>query len=183
MAADSIIQELGTEIYQPPLSNVRREVNYPDLTNPLHLTVLLIDCDIEIDMNGMLGFLENSTGRHLRQTAEALRLIGAPRSAALLESIQFCMTKHGVTWERLRGDFVGSTEYEISSFRGLHGEALNPFATEIGNLAGRFSLFNTHYSLEDAYSALCSYLDGRVEELRREIDKRKTPNVSAKRQD
>jgi hypothetical protein len=172
MDADGIIQELGTKIYEAPLSGVRSEENYPDLTNPLHLATLLIDCDTEVDMNGMLGFLENSTGRHLSRTAEALRLIGAPRSAALLESIQSCMTKHGVTWEGLRGDFAGGAEYQVTSFRELHGEALDAFASEVGGLAGRFSLFNRHYALEDSYGALCRYLDNRMLELRGEIDKR-----------
>jgi hypothetical protein len=179
MNADSIIQELGTEIFEPPLSKVRDEVGYPDLANPLHLLILLIDCDTEIDMNGMLGFLENSTGRHLGRTAEALKLIGAPKSAALLESIESCMTRHAVTWENLRGDFAGAVEYQVTSFRELHGEALDAFVSEVGSLVGHFSLFNTHYSLEDSYGALCNYLDGRVEELRREISKRTEAQLGA----
>lgn len=179
MNADSIIQELSTEIYEYPLSKVRDEISYPDLTNPLHLIILLIDCDTEIDMNGMLGFLENPTGRHLGRTAAALKLIGAPKSAALLESIESCMTRHAVTWDRLRGDFAGTVEYQITSFRELHGGALDAFAGEVGSLAGHFSLFNTRYSLENSYAALCGYLDGRVRELRCEIEKRTRPQPGA----
>jgi hypothetical protein len=143
------------------------------LGNLLHLAVLLIDCDTEIDMNGMLGFIENSTGQHLDRTAEALTLIGAPKSASLFQSVRSCMDQHGVTWQRLRNDFAGTAEYEISSFRELHGENLNGFAKELDALVGHFSLFNTLYSPEDSYAALCSYLDGRAQELQSEIERRR----------
>jgi Domain of unknown function (DUF4375) len=174
MNADGLIQELCREIYQRPLSKVRDEVDYPNLTNPLHLVILLIDCDTEIDMNGMLGFLENPTGRHLKQTIQALQLIGASKSAALFEAVQDCMTKNRITWERLSSDLEGSAEYEISSFRQRHGEAIAAFTSEISRLTRQFSLFNRHRSREDAYAALCGYMDSRVNELRRETAKRKT---------
>jgi hypothetical protein len=174
MNTDGLIQTLCVEIYQPPLSKVRDEADYPNLTNPLHLVILLLDCDTEIDMNGMLGFLENLTGRHLKQTIQALQLIGASKSAALLETVQACMNENGITWERLRSDLAGSAEYEISSFRQRHGEVIAAFTSEIGRLTGQFSLFNTHHSREDAYAALCGYMDSRANELRSETDKRKT---------
>ncbi len=173
MNAAATLQELSISIYEVPLSDVRNEADYPNLSNPLHLAVLLIDCDTEIDMNGMLGFIENSTGQHLNRTAEALKLVGAPKSASLLESVRSCMDRHGVTWQRLRNDFEGTAEYEITSFRELHGEGLDAFTEELDRLVGNFSLFNTLYSPENAYAALCSYLDGRVEELQSEIDRRK----------
>lgn len=178
MNADGLIQELCTGIYQPPLSKVRDEVDYPNLTNPLHLVILLIDCDTEIDMNGMLGFLENSTGRHLKQTIQALQLIGASKSAALLETVQACMNKNRITWERLRSDLAGRAEYQISSFRQRHGETIATFTSEISHLSGQFSLFNTHRSREDAYAALCNYMDSWVNELRRETDKRKDRTIN-----
>jgi hypothetical protein len=173
MSADSLIQELAAQIYRAPLASVRDESPYPNLNNPLHLVVLLIDCDTEIEMNGMLGFLENMTGRFLRQTSEALRLIGAPQCAAIFNAIHALMAKYGVSWERLRADFKGSTEFQITSFRETHGESLDSFAGEVGKLAQGFSLFDTQCSPEDAYAALCGYLETRLAELRQEIDKRK----------
>jgi len=171
--ADSLVQELAVRVYQQPLLGVRSETDYPSLSNPLHLAVLLIDCDTEIEMNGMLGFLENMTGRHLPETIEALHLIGAPKCAALFCSIQACMTKFGVSWQRLRADFEGTTEFEITSFRKMHGDRLDSFATEVGELASGFSLFSARSSPEDAYSALCTYLDSRLDELRQEINNRR----------
>src|SRR6266516_1196275 len=117
MTADDVIQEIGGKIYDHPLSMIRGEADFPDLANPLHLIVLLIDCDTEIMMNGMLGFIENMTGRHLVPTIEALRQIGASAVARQLQAVHDCMTRYGVTWQRLRGEFEGSHEYEITSFR------------------------------------------------------------------
>lgn len=172
MNADSIIQELSTQIYEAPLSHVRNEANFPNLDNPLHLTILLLDCDTEIDMNGILGFLENQTGRHLGRTAEALKIIGAAKSSALLDSIASCMKKHAITWEGLREDFAGIVNNEITSFCSLHGDSSSVFTKEIRGLTANFSLFNTHYSLEDSYGFLCKYLDTRLDDLQREINKR-----------
>jgi hypothetical protein len=176
MNADEILQELSIRIYEPPLSNVRTEVDYPNLNNPLHLSILLIDCDTEINMNGMTGFLENSTGQHLAETIQALHLIGASKSGALLDAVQACMAKHGVTWERLRGDFSGAKPYQITSFRELHCEQLRVFAEEVHNMTAHFSLFNTRRSQEDVYGAFCSYTEARLVELQGEIDKRIIPD-------
>lgn len=171
MNADDLIQELSIAVYRSPLSGVRHETDYPRLGNPLHLVVLLIDCDTEIDMNGVLGFLENRTGGYLSETIEAMELIGAIECAAIFRSIQDCMTKYSVTWERLRGDFEGTTEFQITSFSELHGEGLHTFAIEVGELTRHFSVFSRKFP-GNAYGAVCNYLDNRLGELRREIDKR-----------
>jgi hypothetical protein len=157
---------------------VRFESEFPDLKNPLHLIVFLADCDMEIMMNGMLGFLENSTGRHLHSTIEALRKIGAPIVAGQLQTIHDCMKRHGIAWERLRGDFGSGSENQITSFRELHGAELDAFAAEVGMLARGFSLFHPQ-SGESPYDALCAHLDGRVAELRNEIDRREAPPDAA----
>jgi hypothetical protein len=168
MTADDILQELAVKIYKPPLSQVRDEASFPDLANPFHVLVLLIDCDTEILMNGVLGFVENPTGRHLVSTIEALQQIGARSEEEKLQSIRDCMMRHGVTWERLRGDFAGSQEYELGSFRKLHGSQLDAFASEVSTLGRGFSLLRKG-SEKSAYDSLCSYLQNRLAQLQREI--------------
>lgn len=171
MTTDETIQYLGTKIYSGPLSAVRDEPDYPDLENPLHLIVLLIDCDTEVLMQGMIGFLENSTGAHLGATIQALRLISAHKVAESLEKVQQCMRRHDVTWERLRGDFEGMTEFQITSFHELHGETLDAFVQEVCDTARGFELFN-HESGEPVYDLLCTHLDPRIGRLREVIQKR-----------
>ena len=178
MNAEALIQDLAIKIYEKPLSQIRDEPEFPNLNNPLHVVVLLVDCDTEISMNGMLGFLENFTGRHLGKTIEALEKIGAPKSAELFRSVQICMERHGVTWAKLRGDFAGTVEYQITSFRQLHGESLDTFSEELCQIVGKFELFNSHSALEDAFGGLCKFVQARVESFQQEIQKR--TKVSAK---
>jgi hypothetical protein len=171
MTADEIIQDLGTKIYSAPLSGVRAEPNYPDIENPLHLIVLLVDCDTEVLMQGMLGFLENSTGAHLGATIQALQRIGAQKVAHHLKQVEQCMQKHGVTWERLRGDFEGTTEHQITSFHELHGEQLSAFADDVAEISAGFELFN-HDSGEAVYDLLCAHLEPQTTKLCNEIGRR-----------
>jgi hypothetical protein len=173
MDAKGAIEDLALTIYEEPLSQIRDEPEFPNLDNPLHMIVLLLDCDTEVAMNGVLGFLENLTGRHLGKTIEALERIGAPKSAELLRAVQSCMDKHGVTWARLRGDFEVTDEYQITSFRELHGESLSSFSTEVCQIAGSFQLFNNRSALEDAYGGLCRYTQNRFNLFQMELHKRK----------
>jgi len=131
MSGREILNELGVNIYRPPLSKIRHRAGWPDLTNPLHLTMLIIDFDTEVSINGMLGFLENSTGAHLGKTAQAFEMIGASQTARVLRKIESCMSEHGVTHERLREPLRKGKEYEITSFAKLHGPSLDDFADEV----------------------------------------------------
>lgn len=173
MNANDVIQPLGISIYEEPLVHVREERDYPNLANPLHLVMVLIDADVEITMNGMLGFLENNTGEHLHATAEAMRLIGAPKCAEVFDRVEAVMTKHDVTWRQLRGDTVNAQPYEVTNFRKMHGARLDAFAREIGQASHRFLPLNALYSPEDAFAALCAYMEPRVDDLVRHIETRK----------
>lgn len=173
MTADVTLQELATRIYESPLSAIRRRSDFPDLRSPLDIAVLLIDCDTEIAMNGILGFLENSTGQHLESTASALTLIGAPQAAARLTAVRDLMRRHGVTWQNLREDFEKMSEYQVTSFRELHGR--QEFARDVCEAAGTSTLFESSLS-EDVYGRLCDYLDSRIGFLASEIEKAGKPN-------
>jgi hypothetical protein len=172
MNVDQLLQELSTQIYEQPLSATRHESDYPNLSNPLHIAVLLIDFDTEININGMLGFLENSNGQHLDKIVEALRLIGAHKSEHELRLVQDCMRSHGVSWERLRADFEGHEAFEVTSFSELHGDLLREFSDEICYRFSEFDLFNTNYSLEDSYSLLVRHLESMPRKLNDEVNSR-----------
>ena len=157
-------------MYQPPLVGIRYKRDYPDIENPLHLLFLLVDCDIEIQMNGLLGFLENCTGEHLHATIDALTAIGANKAANDLRLVESCMCRHGVTWAGLRADFEGHKEFEITSFSGTHGNAMDGFTKELHGVAPDFSLF-AHPSGEPVYDLLCAYLEPRLYRLSEIVDK------------
>ena len=169
MNADTMLQDIAATIYELPLSAVRERQDYPTLSCPLDIAILLIDCDTEIAVNGILGFLENRTGAHLEATIRALLAIGASRDAARLAAIQEIMRKHEVTWEKLRADFEGTREFQISSFSKLHGQ--ESFATAVCE-ADPVSIFQGPKE-EDVYQLLCDYLDARLDHLNAEIKTRR----------
>lgn len=95
--------------------------------------LLIIELDTELSMNGILGFLENRSGRYLQETVEALQRIGAERDHELLEGIRAQWL--GVEWEQgqdlnLRGQEVHSQMHSITSFQDRHGIDIE-FITDI----------------------------------------------------
>ena len=92
-----------------------------------------IDLYTEVHMNGILGFLENSTGLYLTDTVDALETIAAHDTAKTLRVIQRIMNEHGVTVERLRSDFAKVPEW-ITTFRELHGGELSQMVHEARKL-------------------------------------------------
>ncbi|HET6250990.1 MAG TPA: hypothetical protein VFE47_25095 [Tepidisphaeraceae bacterium] len=133
--AEAILDELSVRIYEPPLSALRDLLR--ELPPAIQIPMLVIDFNTEVEMQGMLGFLENSTGLYLDETIDALRLIGSRFRAEVLENIRSIMARHAVTPARLRADFDGSAEFDVTSFAKLHGEHLNAMANEIEAEAGR----------------------------------------------
>jgi hypothetical protein len=92
--APEILDELGVRIYQPPLLDLRGRVR--ELPAAFRVPMLVIDFDTEVHMQGILGFLENSTGRYLKETVDALSAIGARRTAATMKGIEEILARHGV---------------------------------------------------------------------------------------
>ncbi len=93
----------------------------------------IIDFDAELTMNGILGFLENSSGRYLSETVAALQLIGAAKDAALLKEIEKQVEKINVETK------IELNPYQVTSFEDRHSineEALK----KIEELADRLYL-------------------------------------------
>lgn len=72
LRAEDVIESMA-EIYNIPID---REdlVKYPQFIQDI---IFIIDYDTELSMNGILGFLKNSTNKYLPQTITALKNIGA----------------------------------------------------------------------------------------------------------
>ena len=134
MNGQDILNDIGSKAYKKPLVSIRELVSWPSLGEPLHVAILLLDFDIEVNMNGLLGFLENHTGAHLEPTIEAFRMLGASQTADTLIRVREAMARHGVTHQRLREPHRHTKEYQITTFAELHGSALNDFVGEVRGL-------------------------------------------------
>jgi hypothetical protein len=141
LTPDRMVGELAVLIYEPPLFALRTRLR--EVPEPLRVFILVIDFDTEVAGQGMLGFLENSTGRYLPETIDALGSIGAHVSAATLRRIEKIMTRHGVTHTRLREDFARAKPGQITTFSEMHGGEFDKMGEEIHKEAAWFTCDDT----------------------------------------
>jgi hypothetical protein len=155
-----ILESLTVQVYERPLSNLRDDLR--SVPEVLRIPILIIDLDTEVAINGMLGFLENSTGLYLADTIDALETISAHKAAGTLRTIQGIMGDHGVTVERLRKDLEGAQLFQVTNFLELHGEERLPMAEEVDNEAKRLDIYDP---AEPVFDLLEAYLQDRRDEF------------------
>ena len=86
LSPSDLIEALSICIYEPPLSAVRSRLR--EVAEALRVPILILDFDTELNMNGMLGFLENSTGLYFTETIEAFEKVGATETVSILRAIE-----------------------------------------------------------------------------------------------
>lgn len=159
-SAAELLEDLSIRIYESPLLERRLQGDWPS-SSALTNVRLFLDFDTEVSMQGIAGFLENR-GSDLPATIEMFRAVGARQTADLLLKVQGIMEAHGITAARLRADFDGHDEFEITTFRKLHGPAAGSMAEEIGEAAQELYLYRQ--DAEDAYALIEAYIaEHRVE--------------------
>jgi len=167
--ASSILNELAIRIYEAPLTSLREEL--PDLAEALRVPILVIDFDTELMMNGILGFLENSTGLYLQETTEAFDRIGAIQTSGTLRRISAIMVEHGVTPAQLHDDLAEGELYEITSFLESHGDEIEPMANALCEEAQRLYV-NSEGSGEPAMLLLQDFISQNKNELLQALEAR-----------
>lgn len=137
MSGKDILNEIGLKAYSKPLNGIRRLPSWPSLNDPLHVAVLLVDFDTEVTMNGLLGFLQNSTGAYLDQTIEACRLLGAKQTTDTLCRVREVMARCDVSHQRLRELFLHTVEHQVVASSELHDGSLDDFTDEVERLENK----------------------------------------------
>ncbi len=163
-----LIEALSIRIYEPPLSNARDRLR--EIAEALRVPILVLDFDTELNMNGMLGFLENSTGLYFADTIEAFDKIGASETVSILRAIEKTLERHGVTPSGLRADFEGTQEYQITTFRKLHGD-LGTMPSEVVEDAQRLYVYGKPGSGEAVWSLLEAFVEKNREAFLDEIER------------
>ncbi len=153
-SAAELLQELSVRIYESPLLELRLEGGWPS-SGALTNVRLFLDFDTEVSMQGMAGFLENR-GLDLPATIEMFRAVGAQQTADLLVKVQRIMETRGITAASLRADCDGHQEFEITTFRDLHGPAAADMAQEIGKVAENLYLYRQ--DVEDVYALIEAHI-------------------------
>jgi Domain of unknown function (DUF4375) len=94
LPVEALVNRLFVLIYEPPLSALRESI--ASCPESLRVFMLIADFDTEVSMNGIVGFLENSTGHYLQQTIEAFELIGAHETASTLRQVDELLRRYGI---------------------------------------------------------------------------------------
>ena len=97
--------------------------------------------DVIIAMQGILGFLENSTGLFLDDTIETLCKINAVEDYMILKEIRSILIQNGMTTMDLRTNVSDQEEYSITNFNQTHGPGYSEMAEEISEIADRLSIY------------------------------------------
>lgn len=155
-SADEIMDHVGLNRYSEENIQLKDEEVFYKLPALLRDIVLLIDFDTELNMNGILGFLENSTGKYLNETIEALERIGAVHDANALKDIKRILEKYHLSTGQLNRDLQGLELYEINHFRQIHGIADDEFFEEIQLAAEKLTINSQE---ENIFAHLLTYIE------------------------
>ena len=156
MTAEDFGGNISLNLYKPQNSRIRDQENFDKLPDIIKDIILIIDFDTELNINGILGFLENSTGLYLDETIKTLKRIEAYEDCEILENIQKIMLKHGVSTKYLTNNLKNVNHYDITSFSKTHGSDYDIMANEIGLAAEGLYLYQDERNI---FTNLLKYID------------------------
>lgn len=156
MSAEDIVGDICLNLYKQENSAIRENETFDRLPTVIRDIIFIIDFDTELNMNGILGFLENSTGLFLDDTIETLERINAVEDYEILKRIKGIMIKHQISTQQLRDGVNSGSQYEITSFSHTHGHRCGSIAKEIGNEAEQLYLYQNKRNIFDY---LLDYVD------------------------
>ncbi len=164
ITSDFIVEHSGEEIINEIALKLYKEENY-HLTEAGGLSqvptiikdiILLINFDTELNMSGILGFLENSSGIFFEDTIETLKRINAKEDYEVFIEMKSIMEKYGVTTDDLNEDINQQTEYAISSFSETHGSQYDEMADRIEEASEKLYIEDSERNIFDS---LIKYVD------------------------
>jgi hypothetical protein len=160
--AQELLDELSVKIYEPPLNALHDRLR--TVPEALQTIVLFLNFDTELAINGIMGFVENSSGAYLAETIVAFDRLGACQTAATLREIDRVLAEHGLNHERLREDLAGRVEYEVVTFRDVHGPDAMRAASHVQSVAQDLYI-NRVVGAEDPYELAKSYVSAHRGEI------------------
>lgn len=116
--AEDIVNEVCRNLYEAQGQEAMEHLH--ELPELLQDIILLIELDTELSINGIIGFLENRTGRYLDETIDCLRRIGALEDYEALSAIKGQLQKIGIDTEGMRSSVNALQQNAITNAASLH---------------------------------------------------------------
>lgn len=157
ISLDHLMKNTGEEIINEIALNLYKEENYQicerdtfyKLPIVIRDIILVINFDTELTMQGILGFLENSTGLFLDDTIETLDRIQAKEDYEILIAIKSKLEQNNVSAQDFRNNVNNLKEYFINTFSKAHGSKYDEMAIEICDIADRLYLYDDDRNIFD----------------------------------
>lgn len=165
MSGEEVVGSVAMDLYRAEFATIRE--CGPELPQVLRDTILIIDLDTELSMSGIIGFLENATGRFLGETTEAMQRIGNDADAEILENIQQMLSESGVTPEQLRENVNALSEQDVTTTLNTHGQQIHEVLQQVELEAGNLSMQSDN---EEVFELLYQYVDTNKDRLKQELE-------------
>lgn len=164
MSGEEIVGQIALRIYDKEFACLREEVE--SIPEALWDILLLIDLDTELAMNGIRGFLENSNGRHLDKTIEALERIRSRNDLNVMKNIKHILAEYGVRTDKLRANVNLLAEYEVANPTKTHGASIQQVLERVEKEAEHLYLYRGD---ENLFDLLFTYVEANQTKLIEEI--------------
>ncbi|WP_426451963.1 DMP19 family protein [Paenibacillus sp. S-38] len=152
----AIIDHIGMNIYKSNYTKLRDKEIFIQLPVVLQDIILILDFDIELQMNGIIGFLENSTGTYFEETIQALFRISATKDFEIMKDIKSLLISNGINTLRLRENLIHLSQYQVTNSRNIHGKELSELLSEVASLADHLYLYRDN---DNIFDHLFSYFE------------------------
>ncbi|MBB3113964.1 hypothetical protein FHS18_006080 [Paenibacillus phyllosphaerae] len=149
LSSEAIVEHIAMNMHKNELVKLRDRETFVQLPVVLQDILLLLDFDIELQMNGIVGFLENSTGFYLEETIQALNRIRATKDFEIMTGIKRLLDSKGVTPMHLKENVNQLSLYQVTNVAVTHGDDLSEVLVEIDAYAENLYLYRDSDNIFD----------------------------------
>lgn len=173
LTAEAIVEHIAMNIYESTHVQHRDKDIFFQLPVVLQDTILILDFDTELQMSGIIGFLENSTGTYFEETIEALFRIRAMKDFKIMDNIKGLLKSRGISSMRLRENVNQLSLHQVTNTANTHGNALSETVSEIAAHAESLYLYRDD---DNIFDHLFKYLEDNKANLNEYIQKIRRTN-------
>ncbi|TCM91006.1 uncharacterized protein DUF4375 [Paenibacillus sp. BK033] len=165
-SASELIEHVCSNRYKKENCSKEDKQGFKQLPRVLQDIILLIDLDTELNINGVLGFIENSSGRYLDETIDVLGRIRAVNDANALKEIKDILREYDAGAHKLNDDIQHLQQYEVRSYAQTHPILDDEFYDRIQRAEEKLYI---NANQENVFDHLMRYIEANKKELMDEI--------------
>ncbi|MCM3131357.1 hypothetical protein M3629_01075 [Paenibacillus polysaccharolyticus] len=165
MSGEEIVGSVAMDMYRAEFSTIREHVS--ELPVVMRDMMLIIDLDTELSMNGLTGYLENSSGQHLKEVTEALIRSGNETDAMILQKVEQLLAEQSVTVGQLRENVERLSEHDITTSLQTHGAQIHELLQQVEQEGQHLSFKADN---EENFDLLYQYVDEHKNELKQQLE-------------